>query len=160
LFCCITRQLCLRAIVTTMSVLLLHYCSFYEPALSDLTSDSCLDAYGVLKTVAVVVAAAGAASRGRGKHKRKIDRVSCISRRTFSLLTLIVQPVSPMCARTRLSHGCRFCGLLGVATPRLSSRHCSKSGRSPSYVSLGTPGSGVHPPQLGQRDGCRQCTQV
>jgi hypothetical protein len=51
--------------------------------------DYCLAAYGVLKTVALVVVTAGAAVRSRREQQQMIDWVSYISRRMLSLLILV-----------------------------------------------------------------------
>jgi hypothetical protein len=93
--------------------------------LTDYNIDYCLDAFGVLKTLAVVVVAAGWSCR---EQKQMINQVLCISRRMFSLLTLILSLVGPFCPATIVLHGCNLFSLLGVVTPRLSSRICSKTG--------------------------------
>jgi hypothetical protein len=117
--------------------------------LTDQNFDCCLDVSGVLKTLAVMVVAAGAAVRSRRERKWLIDRVSCVLRRIFSLLTLVLSLVGPFYGPTPVLHGYSFCGFLGAVIPHLSSRNCSKAARSLSSVSLGIPDGGVHPPNPG-----------
>jgi hypothetical protein len=75
----------------------LHYYLYFYPALTDLILYRCPDAYIFLKTVAVfvVVVATDAADPSCEEKQRMIDRVLCVSRRIFSLITPVLSPQPP-----------------------------------------------------------------
>jgi hypothetical protein len=104
-----------------------------------------------------VVVADGTALQSGGEQQRTTDRISCISRRMFSLITLVLSLIGPFCAAIPVLHGCNLCHLLCAVIPSLSSHNCSKSVCSLNFAFLGTPDSNVHHRQCG---GCVQYTQI
>jgi hypothetical protein len=74
-----------------------------------------------LKTldVFVVTVVALAADRKCEQQRRVIDQMSCISRRTFSLLIPVLSPACSFCAIIPVLHGCSLCNLLCAAIPLL-----------------------------------------
>jgi hypothetical protein len=71
-------------------------------------------------TVSDVMVAVDAAHRGCEEQRRMINRVLCISRRIFSLLTPVLQLTSTFWDIIPFLHDCNLCNLLGEKIPRLS----------------------------------------
>jgi uncharacterized membrane protein YjgN (DUF898 family) len=74
--------------------------------------------------VDIVMVAADTAFGSRGDQQQMIDWVLCISRRIFSLLTLVLSLAGLFCTKTPISLGCSLCSLLGAVIPYLLSRNC------------------------------------
>jgi hypothetical protein len=78
-----------------------------------------------------------AAYRSNGEQQQMINRVLCISRRIFSLLTPILLPAGPFCTVIPVSHDCSLYNFLGAVIPHLVGHNCSRFATLPSSVSLG-----------------------
>jgi hypothetical protein len=78
----------------------------------------------------VMMVAADVADRSLEEPQRMIDRVLCIPRIMFSLLTPVLSPIDFFCTVIPVLHDCSLCNLLGAAIPRLAGRNCSRLGHS------------------------------
>jgi hypothetical protein len=107
-----------------MSITLL----FTYLACTDLLFDWIYDAYCFLKTLAVIIVVftADAGDCSCEGLQRIIDQVLCLSRRTSSLLPLVLSPTGSFCGGIPVLHDCRLCNLLGAAIPCLAGRNYSR----------------------------------